>query len=72
MGWIREYFSKNKDGITIDVNNTINPSAFLPLLKAGGHVAVNLHGRGPLSHELLLATRPDHPQGRLLLEKLRE
>ncbi len=25
---------KNRDGITIDVNNTINPSAFLPLLKA--------------------------------------
>lgn len=24
----------------------------------GGHVAVNLHGRGPLSHELLLASRP--------------
>ncbi|MCC5785018.1 glycosyl transferase family 9, partial [Kocuria sp. CCUG 69068] len=23
---------------------------------SGGHVAVNLHGRGPLSHELLLAT----------------
>lgn len=25
---------------------------------AGGHVAVNLHGRGPLSHELLLGSRP--------------
>lgn len=24
----------------------------------GGHVAVNLHGRGPRSHELLLASRP--------------
>lgn len=26
---------------------------------ARGHVAVNLHGRGPQSHRLLLATRPD-------------
>ena len=26
---------------------------------SGGHVAVNLHGRGPLSHELLLATGPE-------------
>lgn len=29
----------------------------------GGHVAVNLHGRGPLSHELLLATRPERLVG---------
>ena len=25
----------------------------------GGHVAVNLHGRGPLSHRVLLASRPE-------------
>ncbi len=29
----------------------------------GGHVAVNLHGRGPLSHELLQASRPDRLVG---------
>ncbi|WP_231738425.1 glycosyltransferase family 9 protein [Kocuria rosea] len=30
---------------------------------AGGHVAVNLHGRGPRSHELLLASRPERLVG---------
>lgn len=29
----------------------------------GGHVAVNLHGRGPRSHELLLATGPERLVG---------
>ncbi|MFF0990499.1 glycosyltransferase family 9 protein [Kocuria nitroreducens] len=29
----------------------------------GGHVAVNLHGRGPLSHDLLLASRPERLVG---------
>jgi len=28
--------------------------------RPGGHVAVNLHGRGPQSHRLLLATDPAH------------
>ena len=31
------------------------PGSWVP----GEHVAVNLHGRGPLSHSLLLATRPE-------------
>ncbi len=31
-----------------------------PGLSLGRHLAVNLHGRGPLSHRLLAAGRPDH------------
>lgn len=36
----------------------VTPGADLPW-DAPGHVAVNLHGRGPQSHELLLRTDPD-------------
>lgn len=36
----------------------ITPGAALPW-DARGHVAVNLHGRGPQSHDLLLRTHPD-------------
>ena len=36
----------------------ITPGAALPW-DARGHVAVNLHGRGPQSHALLLRTHPD-------------
>ncbi|MHC5560432.1 glycosyltransferase family 9 protein [Kocuria sp. U4B] len=44
----------------LGVVDAVLPTAGLEPLPElpGGHVAVNLHGRGPRSHELLLATRP--------------
>ncbi|OZB48626.1 MAG: hypothetical protein B7X40_06775, partial [Cellulomonas sp. 14-74-6] len=36
----------------------LDPLVLPPELAAGGHIAVNLHGRGPQSHEVLAATRP--------------
>jgi len=51
-GWLRDL------GVVDDVLPT---AGLAPLRWAGpgGHVAVNLHGRGPQSHQLLQATRPD-------------
>ncbi|WNB86248.1 glycosyltransferase family 9 protein [Cellulomonas sp. ATA003] len=50
-GWLRDL------GVVDDVLPT---SGLEPLRWDGtGHVAVNLHGRGPQSHRVLAATRPD-------------
>lgn len=49
-----------RQGVVDDVLPTAGlvPLELPPGWAPGGHVAVNLHGRGPLSHSLLLATRP--------------
>ncbi|BDO43063.1 hypothetical protein CELD12_25530 [Cellulomonas sp. NTE-D12] len=36
----------------------LEPQVLPPELAGGGHLAVNLHGRGPQSHAVLAATRP--------------
>lgn len=36
----------------------LEPLTLPPELSGGGHLAVNLHGRGPQSHAVLAATRP--------------
>lgn len=36
----------------------LDPLVLPPELAGGGHIAVNLHGRGPQSHAVLAATRP--------------
>ncbi|WP_263729516.1 glycosyltransferase family 9 protein [Cellulomonas sp. SG140] len=36
----------------------LDPLVLPPELAGGGHLAVNLHGRGPQSHAVLAATRP--------------
>ncbi|CAL8971335.1 hypothetical protein CELL_01010 [Cellulomonas sp. T2.31MG-18] len=36
----------------------LDPLVLPPELARGGHIAVNLHGRGPQSHAVLAATRP--------------
>jgi hypothetical protein len=42
------------------VDGVLPASGLEPLPRMpGGHAAVNLHGRGPLSHEVLLATGPE-------------
>ncbi|MFI7496263.1 glycosyltransferase family 9 protein [Kocuria sp. M4R2S49] len=46
------------------VDGVLPVPGLVPLPPApGGHVAVNLHGRGPRSHELLLASRPERLVG---------
>ncbi|HLT84940.1 MAG TPA: glycosyltransferase family 9 protein [Phototrophicaceae bacterium] len=45
-------------GLVDAVVPAVGLDAPLPVGGAGGHVAVNLHGRGPQSHALLRATRP--------------
>lgn len=54
--WLREL------GVVDDV---LPATGLTPLPRAapGGHVAVNLHGRGPQSHRLLQATRPERLVG---------
>ncbi|WP_081844794.1 glycosyltransferase family 9 protein [Cellulomonas sp. URHE0023] len=49
--WLRDL------GVVDDVLDTHGLDAALPWRRSG-HVAVNLHGSGPQSHELLRATRP--------------
>ncbi|WP_255396246.1 glycosyltransferase family 9 protein [Kocuria sp. CNJ-770] len=46
------------------VDGVLPQSGLVPLPRVrGGHVAVNLHGRGPRSHELLLASGPERLVG---------
>ncbi|MCK6211172.1 glycosyltransferase family 9 protein [Georgenia sp. EYE_87] len=51
-GWLREL------GVVDEVLPTSGLDAPLRWERPGGHVAVNLHGRGPQSHQLLSATGP--------------
>lgn len=41
----------------------LDPLVLPPELAGGGHIAVNLHGRGPQSHAVLAATRPSRLVG---------
>lgn len=41
----------------------LDPLVLPPELAGGGHLAVNLHGRGPQSHAVLAATRPSRLVG---------
>ncbi len=60
-GWLRDL------GIVDEVLPTrpLMPLAWPPpaVIGSSGHVAVNLHGRGPQSHRLLAATGPDRLVG---------